>query len=253
MFSFGQKSKSVVSINRKPTAMVTYTMSSKIPSLASSEGEVKVFFNNERSLCINAAQPLKSDVIGEIDGGGEIKVIEGDSEQSAVYVDNQAKHVVFKVHSPIANENVIHDTLPTIDWKIVNEFTVVGNQKCQKATCQFGGRSYMAWFSKDLPYNIGPYKFRGLPGMILSIASTDGVINYVFKRFEKSDKLAQIIKEPVNTTKFTSYSANDFKAKSAKRKLDDRKKMQARFPDAGFIDNEHEFEWFIEKDLEWWQ
>lgn len=41
--------------------------------------------------------------------------------------------------------------------------------KCIKATTRFRGRDYTAWVTKELPINDGPWKFYGLPGLILQI------------------------------------------------------------------------------------
>lgn len=41
--------------------------------------------------------------------------------------------------------------------------------KAQKATTQFGGRNWIAWFTNDIQIQDGPYKFCGLPGLILNI------------------------------------------------------------------------------------
>src|SRR5699024_4144518 len=48
----------------------------------------------------------------------------------------------------------------------------------QKAITRFGGRTYEAWFTLEVPINDGPYIFKGLPGIILELADTDG--DYVF-------------------------------------------------------------------------
>ena len=42
-----------------------------------------------------------------------------------------------------------------------------------------GGRECVAWFSKDIPLNEGPYKFRGLPGLIFEILDTRN--QFIFK------------------------------------------------------------------------
>ncbi|HAJ99377.1 MAG TPA: hypothetical protein DCM62_05065 [Bacteroidales bacterium] len=42
----------------------------------------------------------------------------------------------------------------------------------QKATTQFGGRKWEAWFTQEIPHGDGPYKFSGLPGLILKIQDT---------------------------------------------------------------------------------
>ena len=55
------------------------------------------------------------------------------------------------------------------DWKISNEKQKIGEYNAQKATTEFGGRKWTAWFSTDIPFPDGPYKFFGLPGLIVKI------------------------------------------------------------------------------------
>ncbi len=59
------------------------------------------------------------------------------------------------------------------NWKLntAKDTTILG-YKCHKATCHFAGRDYTAWYTPDIPISNGPYKFTGLPGLILSIADT---------------------------------------------------------------------------------
>ena len=63
-------------------------------------------------------------------------------------------------------------------WKISDETKNIGNFKAQKATANFGGRHWDAWFSTELPFSEGPYKFRGLPGLILELKDSNE--NYLF-------------------------------------------------------------------------
>jgi GLPGLI family protein len=64
----------------------------------------------------------------------------------------------------------------TINWKLTNEYTSILGVRCQKATCEFRGRSYEAFFTSEIPYNDGPYKFDGLPGLVLKVRSLDGAL-----------------------------------------------------------------------------
>lgn len=55
------------------------------------------------------------------------------------------------------------------DWKVLPDKTKIGEYNVQKATTEFAGRKWTAWFSTDLPFQDGPYKFYGLPGLIVKI------------------------------------------------------------------------------------
>ena len=56
-----------------------------------------------------------------------------------------------------------------LKWELSNEQKKCGDYNCQKATTKFKGREWEAWFTKDVPLNISPYKFSGLPGIIYEI------------------------------------------------------------------------------------
>ena len=65
------------------------------------------------------------------------------------------------------------------DWKLTNEFAKILNYDVQKATTEFGGRKWTAWFTKEVPIPDGPYKFKNLPGLILKIE--DSRHNHIFE------------------------------------------------------------------------
>ncbi len=68
----------------------------------------------------------------------------------------------------------------TPEWNLVyNSDTIISNLKCKKATTQFGNRNYTAWYTTEIPINDGPYKFRGLPGLIVKIKDKD--LHHVFE------------------------------------------------------------------------
>ncbi|MCD1118910.1 GLPGLI family protein [Chryseobacterium turcicum] len=73
-----------------------------------------------------------------------------------------------------------------MNWKLLNDTKIDGQYTLQKATTNFGGRNWIAWFSKDVNLSEGPYKFRGLPGLIFEIE--DDKNNFIFK-LSKSMKL----------------------------------------------------------------
>ncbi len=70
------------------------------------------------------------------------------------------------------------EKLPTFNWDILADTLTILNYKCQKAISTFRGRTYFAWFCNQIPINSGPYKFCGLPGLIMRISDTGN--NYVY-------------------------------------------------------------------------
>lgn len=61
-----------------------------------------------------------------------------------------------------------------INWKILSDKEKIGEWNVQKAEADFAGRHWIAWFSTDIPIQDGPYKFHGLPGLIVKIEDKTG-------------------------------------------------------------------------------
>ncbi len=61
-----------------------------------------------------------------------------------------------------------------INWKISSDKEKIGEWNAQKAEADFAGRKWIAWFSTEIPIQDGPYKFRGLPGLIIKIEDKTG-------------------------------------------------------------------------------
>ncbi len=64
-------------------------------------------------------------------------------------------------------------------WIITREKKNISGYSTQKATINFGGRSWVAWFTPEIPISEGPYKFSGLPGLIIFLHDTQN--HYVFE------------------------------------------------------------------------
>ncbi|REC53582.1 GLPGLI family protein [Chryseobacterium piscium] len=73
------------------------------------------------------------------------------------------------------------------NWKLTNEKKKVKDLNMQKATTNWGGRNWTAWFTTDIPFQEGPYKFHGLPGLITELY--DDKNNYKFE-LVKTQKIA---------------------------------------------------------------
>ncbi|OWK74943.1 GLPGLI family protein [Flavobacteriaceae bacterium JJC] len=87
--------------------------------------------------------------------------------------------------SNIGNDTykVVEDRKP--DWKISSEKKKLGTFSVQKATADFAGRKWTAWFTTDVPIQDGPYKFSGLPGLIIEVADQTGTHKMELKGLKK--------------------------------------------------------------------
>lgn len=70
------------------------------------------------------------------------------------------------------------DPVSTFDWNITTDTLTVLGYNCQKANTHFRGRDYEVWFTSEIPINDGPWKFFGLPGLILRVNDTKGLLAF---------------------------------------------------------------------------
>ena len=69
---------------------------------------------------------------------------------------------------------VYSDSIPSLEWNFSSEETEsIMGYDCRKATTDFAGRTYTVWFTPEIPLPFGPYKFGGLPGLILKIEDAE--------------------------------------------------------------------------------
>jgi len=74
---------------------------------------------------------------------------------------------------------IVKETPYKWKWNITEKFKKIGNFRCQMATIKFRGRNYIAWFTTKIPTSFGPWKFQGLPGLILEVYDTEKVFHII--------------------------------------------------------------------------
>ncbi len=70
------------------------------------------------------------------------------------------------------------EDMNSIKWQISGKKERILGYDVYKAVTKYGGRTWEAWFTPDIPINDGPYKFHGLPGLIAKLQDTQN--HYVF-------------------------------------------------------------------------
>lgn len=96
--------------------------------------------------------------------------------------------------------------MPKYDWQISSEIKTIAGFKCQKATMFSSrtGKSYIAWFTAEIPVPTGPSYMHGLPGLIVKFEDTGKTVLmelYAFGSNTKGNELVSFGKRSVKTTK----------------------------------------------------
>jgi GLPGLI family protein len=112
--------------------------------------------------------------------------------QFYVYKDYPKEKIT--VRDNISSNGFIYDDeLKPQEWTILEDTMTVLDYSCQKAICSWRGRDWEAWFAPEIPLNEGPWKFYGLPGLIMKLKDTES--HYSFDMVG-----LQQVNEPIHMT-----------------------------------------------------
>lgn len=93
------------------------------------------------------------------------------------------------------------EEMPQFDWELTDSTITVLGYECHEAKCHFRGRDWMVYYTPDIPLMEGPWKFNGLPGLIMK--ATDSKGEYSFECIginSKASRKITIYNIPFNTT-----------------------------------------------------
>lgn len=91
------------------------------------------------------------------------------SEKVYKFYPEMKVQYVERIASGFTPMNIGYNDETKMNWKIDSKKEKIGSYNAQMATTEFGGRKWNAWFTNDIPLQDGPYKFHGLPGLIVKI------------------------------------------------------------------------------------
>jgi GLPGLI family protein len=119
---------------------------------------------------------------------------------------NYPKNKMTVVDGISADEYIYEDSLYAQKWLIQSDTARILGYLCQKALCSFRGRNYTAWFTESIAVSQGPWKFMGLPGLIIKVYDNEQTFTFTLRGIEQ-------IKEPIFFFKSLSPSGKFIKTK----------------------------------------
>ena len=90
------------------------------------------------------------------------------------------------------------ESVPKQQWTLKAEQQTIHGYHCQKATCHWRGRDYEAWFTSEIPIQRGPWKFGGLPGLIVKLSDAKKEYNFELVKLER-------VKRPIMQWNFSRF------------------------------------------------
>jgi GLPGLI family protein len=122
-----------------------------------------------------------------------------DSLKYYVYVNRNKKQI--KSKRTIFKKGVYHRCIvlePTdiIEWSLIDESKIIMDYEAHKAETRFRGRSYTAWYAPDINIDAGPWKFNGLPGLILEVTDSENGVQFLLSSLEIPYETDEVLSPP---------------------------------------------------------
>jgi len=106
------------------------------------------------------------------------------------------------------SDKFIYEDEEKLNWEITKKSDTISGYNCNLALTTFAGRNYKAWFTTELPINDGPYKFKGLPGLIIKIEDDKSQYVFQLESFIKSkEKFVFDKKDGIEVSKKEFYNS----------------------------------------------
>jgi GLPGLI family protein len=186
------------------------------------------------------------------DGDNFIAPIEGVKTSSVSYFMNLKNYHVDEYTVNLNSERyIVRDTSINIEWTIDKKVTKkIQNYKCYKAITNFRGRNYVAFFSEDIPIPFGPFKFKGLPGLILEMYNLEDDITHRWTVTRINSD--QNVKIP-NISEFEESSMNAYQMYLMNEKIQNiqNERSNSRLPKGTTLAKTTRVNLSIEKTFEW--
>lgn len=132
----------------------------------------------------------KSCMTVEPDGSTTWDLSKGPSKKVYTYVfTNLADNGVTLYGKFGEDQGFYKEPIDEMNWAIVEDSTTtILGYECIMAKSDYHGRQWKAWFTPEIPIPFGPWKLRGLPGIILK-ADANGGFSFVATGLERTDRI----------------------------------------------------------------
>ncbi|MEM7372546.1 MAG: GLPGLI family protein [Bacteroidota bacterium] len=162
------------------TGRLTYIEAVNLNNVTLEEGELddnifQLLFSAQKARYDYAGGGPAHKKIGSFEQRNEDKL-----DRRFVFYQDRKKHELISQEFNYGGPHLIQEKWPDIPWTIQQEEKIIAELLCKKATAHFRGRDYTAWFTPELPFNFGPWKLCGLPGLILEAYDATGQVAYWF-------------------------------------------------------------------------
>ena len=115
---------------------------------------------------------------------------------------------------------IVDDELGNHNWVLEDGNKQYLGFSCKKASLIFRGRKYEAWYTEEINTPAGPWKFFGLPGLILEIRDDNNYIHFRATKIELDSSRKELPSFNHDGVKITWLDYQILKIQGAQRMAD---------------------------------
>ena len=190
LFAYSQEKKNA-------TLKIIYSQTLSYENLPSFTQNAFLTINDKSSLyeidALNEANFIDEQDFGDGKDGNSQILIRGRATKNPIFFKTLEDKKIYNYESVFNKLFIVKDSYDAFNWTIKDDYKIILGYNCQKAMLNYRGRNYTAYFTTEIPFNAGPWKFSGLPGTILEIKEENNVFNIVANKVVISNTYTQIV------------------------------------------------------------
>ncbi|KQS93177.1 GLPGLI family protein [Chryseobacterium sp. Leaf394] len=167
--------------------------------------EDTVLLTNPKESLFCSYTKMKNDstILSNIQKGNMVidySVLPKSKVNQSVYFDKEKGNIT--VYDKVINATFSFP-VTKLEWQLGSNKKKIGEFDCQNAYCLINGRKFEAWFTKSIPLSDGPYRFKGLPGLVIEVYDEKMLFHFLLNGLKKGNTKADLPKNHIPTTKET--------------------------------------------------
>lgn len=176
--------------------------------------DLLLFLSSQGSFCISKERynndSLQIDVIKEIEkvpvnsiDVSSLKIPKGYKSTSSNYlIKKELENKIITYFSNIGLQEYYYtEPMSFTNWKLLDEQVNYMGIDCKVAKREYLGRNYLVYYAPGIPFQDGPLKFAGLPGLILFVEDDLKEVKISLTSFTPTNRVARFLQsyQPIKT------------------------------------------------------
>ncbi|MGB6269006.1 MAG: GLPGLI family protein [Olleya sp.] len=205
--------------DKKEALIINYTHSTHIEGLPSRTTVASTLISNDKFSLYEMDYLNNKNLIDEEDNEeGQVFLSIRTSSNPYIFKDLSNK-TMYSTERIGVKPFLVKDSTKIFNWILTKVKKKILNFNCQQAKVNYRGRNYTAYFTTEINFKSGPWKFSDLPGTILEIKSDDNVFEIIANKVQILNKETNIVSPYKNLNEAISWEEFTLKYKKKYNEL----------------------------------